>query len=71
MLKTNNIPLRKFHISKYPVIITLIPMLNGMKRVIYAHIILKQKFDHLGGKFSVLNIQVIYFFFLANAGNKV
>ena len=56
MLKTNDIPLRKFNISKYPIIINLVPVLNGLKNVIYAHIILKQKFNDLRQKFNVLNI---------------
>lgn len=69
MLKTNYIPLRKFNISKYPVIINLVPVPNDLKRVIYAHIILKQKFNYLGQKINVLNIQII-FFFLTNASIK-
>jgi len=62
--------LRKLNISKYPVIINLVPVLSGLKRVMYAHITLKQKFNDLGQKFNVLNIQ-ISFFFLVNSRIKV
>ena len=62
--------MRKLNISKYPVIINLVPVLSGLKRVMYAHIILKQKFNDLGQKFNVLNIQ-ISFFFLVNSRIKV